>query len=95
MSKLVKIFAVVVMLAGAFAMTPGAAHAQHHGHGGGHWHGGGHYYHGGGYGYGGGWGPGPFWGWGFPYAYGDNACGWRHVRVWRGHWVLSRAWRCY
>jgi hypothetical protein len=87
MSKLVRFFAIAALLAGAFAMTPAPAVAQHHGH----WHGG-HYYHGGGWG----WGPGPFWGWGAPYAYyGGPACGWHYVRVWRGRWVLRRAWRCY
>jgi hypothetical protein len=92
MSKLVKAFAIAALLAGSFAMAPTPAAAQHHWHGGGgHWHGGG-YYRGGGWG----WGPGPFWGWGVPYAYyGGPACGWHSVRVWRGRWVLRRAWRCY
>jgi hypothetical protein len=88
MSKFVKIFAIAALFASALVMTPGAANAQH-------WHGGGGY-HGGGHWRGGGWGPGPFWGWGAPYAYyGGPACGWHTVRVWRGHWALRRAWRCY
>lgn len=95
MSKLVKSFAIAILLAGALAMTPGAANAQHH-----HWHGGG-YWRGGGWG--GGWGPGPFWGFGAPYAYyggpyyygGGPDCGWRYVRVWRGYWAHRRVWRCY
>jgi hypothetical protein len=93
MSKLVRLFAIAALFAGALAMTPGAAHAQH-----GHWHGGGHYHGGGGYWGGGGWGwgPGPFWGWGAPYAYyGGPACGWHYIRVWRGYWVHRRVWRCY
>jgi hypothetical protein len=108
MSKLVKFFAIAVLVAGAFAMTPGPAAAQHH-HGGGHWRGGGGHWHGGG-GWGGGWGGfgpgfafgfGSGWGWGgYPYYaepyYAEPACGWARVRVWRhGHWALRRAWRCW
>jgi hypothetical protein len=98
MSKLVRFFAIAALVAGAFAMTPGPAAAQHH-HGGGHWSGGGHW-RGGGWGPGFGFGFGPAWGWGYPfyvqpYVEGPD-CGWVSVRVWRhGHWVLRRAWRCY
>jgi len=106
MSKLVKFFAVLFLLAGAIAVTPGTAAAQHRGggyHGGhGNWHGGG--WHGGRH-RGGGWAPGFAFGFGFgnPYGYGgsyyyepDPTCGWARVRVWRnGHWVLRRAWRCW
>jgi len=109
MSKLVKIFAIAALIAGAFAMTPGPAAAQHHRHhGGGHWHGGGGHWRGGGGWGGGGWGPGfvfgfgPGWGWGgYPYSYYDDyyvgpSCGWVRVRVLRNHrWVLRRAWRCW
>lgn len=96
MTKLMKIFAGMMLLAGAIAFTPGTAMAQyHHGwHGHGGWHGG--------WGRGFGWGYG--WGWGAPYAYypppvyyapgGD--CGWVRVRAWRhGHWVVRRTWRCW
>ena len=71
MSKLVKFFAIAVLIAGAFAVTPGPALAQHHGFsgGGGHWHGGGGHWRGGGWGGSWGWGPGPFWGWGGFYPY--------------------------
>ncbi len=97
MSKLVKLFAIAVLITGAFAMTPDPASARywHHGGWGGGWHHGGW-----------GWGGGPFWGWGwggYPYGYayanpyyyaGPPACG--YVRVWRHHhWVLVRNWRCY
>jgi hypothetical protein len=111
MSKHVKFFAALVLLAGAIAITPGTAFAQRH-HGGGHhgggWHGGGGGHGGGGW-RGGGWGGGG-WGPGFGYPYGllptpyyyggpyyyDRACGWVRVRVLRrGHWVLRRAWRCW
>ena len=98
MSKLFKILAVVTLVAGAIAITPGPALAQHHGYGGGHgggWHGG----------YRGGWGPGLGFGlgWGYPYYYGGPYyyapapdCGWVRVRVWRGgHWVLRRVRRCW
>jgi hypothetical protein len=92
MSKLVKFFAIVVLLAGAIAVTPGTAEARHGGHGGGH-HGGG--WHGGGGWRGGGWGPGFGYYYGGPYYYAP-ACGWVRVRVWRnGHWALRRAWRCW
>ena len=47
MSKIVKFFAIAALVAGAFAMTPAPAAAQHY-HGGGHWHGGGGHWHGGG-----------------------------------------------
>jgi hypothetical protein len=94
MSKLIKICAIAVLIAGTLAMTPGPAAARW-GHGGwGGWH------HGGGWGWG--WGPGPFWA-GYPYAgpyyyggpyYGGPGCG--YVRVWRGgHWVLRRPYRCW
>ncbi|HEY7999193.1 MAG TPA: hypothetical protein VIE87_10265 [Pseudolabrys sp.] len=107
MSKLVKFFAIAALVAGAFAMTPGPAAAQHFHGGGGHWHGGGGHWHGG---WGGGWGGfgpgfalgfGSGWGWGgYPYYaepyYAEPACGWARVRVWRyGHWHLRRVWRCY
>ena len=98
MSKLVKFFAIAALVAGAFAMTPGPAAAQHH-HGGGHWHG---HWRGGGWGpgFGFGLGFGPAWGWGYPFyaqPYVEEPdCGWVRVRVWRhGHWALHRAWRCY
>lgn len=104
MSKLVKFFAIAVLIAGAFAVTPGPALAQHHGFsgGGGHWHGGGGHWRGGDWGGSWGWGPGPFWGWGgfYPY-YGEPyydipTCGWVHVRVLRHrHWVPRRVWRCW
>jgi len=111
MSKLVKFFVSAALIAGALAMTPGPAAAQHHGgHGGGHgghggwhhgggWHGGG--WRGGGWRGGGwGWGPGVVWGFGYPYYdgyyYDEPNCGWVRVRVLRrGHWVLRRAWRCW
>jgi hypothetical protein len=98
MSKLFKFFAMAALIAGALAMTPGPAAAQHHhgghgGHGGG-WHGGG--WRGGGWG----WGPGVVWGFGDPYYsgyyYDEPNCGWARVRVLRNHhWVLRRAWRCW
>ena len=101
MSKIVKFFAIAALVAGAFAMAPGPAAAQHH-HGGGHWHGGGGHWHGGwGWGHGFGWGLGWGWGWGgYPYYaepyYAQPACGWARVRVWRhGHWTYRRAWRCW
>jgi hypothetical protein len=92
MSKLIKIFAIAVLIAGTLAMTPRPAAAQHHG--GGHWHGGGGWRGGGWRGGGWGWGPGPFWGWGYGYPYyGGPGCG--YVRVWRhGYWVLRRPYRC-
>lgn len=87
MSKLIKICAIAVLIAGTFAMTPGPAEARW-GHGG--W---GHGWRGGGWG----WGPGPFWGYGYPYYggpyYAGPGCG--YVRVWRhGYWVLRRPYRC-
>jgi hypothetical protein len=91
MSKLVKFFAIAALIAGALAVTPGPALAQHHRHGGfGHFHGG--HFRGGWGGWG--WGPGPFWGWGYGYPYyGGPGCG--YVRVWRyHHWVLVPR-RCY
>jgi hypothetical protein len=110
MSKLVKFFAITALIAGALAMTPGPAAAQHHGHGGhggGGWHGGGGGWHGGGGGWRGGgwrggwgWGPGLYWG-GYPYyggGYYDDSpdCGWVRARVLRNHhWVLRRTWRCW
>lgn len=107
MSKRVKFFAILMLLAGAIAVTPGTAMAQHHGGhgGGGHhggWHGGGGY-RGGGW-RGGGWGPSFGFGWGYPdyYGYGPDyyapepMCDWVRVRVQRnGHWVLRRTWRCW
>lgn len=86
-----KLFAALFLIVGALALTPGAALAQHHWHGGG-WHRGG-------------WGPGfgfglgignPYY-YGGPYAYGPVPnCGWARVRVWRGdHWGSRRAWRCW
>jgi hypothetical protein len=102
MSKLVKFLAIAALVAGAFAMTPGPAAAQHHHGGGGHWHGGG--WGGFGPGFVFGFGSGLGWGWGGypypyyaqPYYYGEPACGWARVRVWRhGHWHLRRAWRCW
>ena len=92
MSKLVKVFAALVLITGAIAITPGTAFAQRH-HGGGHHFGGGWR--------GGGLGPGFGFGWGNPYYYGGPYyygadCGWVRVRVLRnGHWVLRRAWRCW
>jgi hypothetical protein len=92
MSRFAKMFGALALAAGAIALTPGAALAQHH-HGGGHWHGG--YYRGGG------WGPGFGFGWGGPYYYGapyyaGPNCGWARVRVWRhGTWVVRRSWRCW
>jgi hypothetical protein len=95
MSKFVKIFSALVLMAGAIAFTSDTALAQRH-RGGGGWH------HGGGYYRGGGWGPGYGFGFGYPYyggpsyyAPGPN-CGWSRVRVWRGGgWVLRRSWRCW
>jgi hypothetical protein len=92
MSRFVKLFAALFLVASAMALMPGAANAQHfHGHGG-HWRGGG-------------WGPGfglgianPYYYGGGPYyAYSDGPnCGWARVRVWRGgHWSFRRAWRCW
>jgi hypothetical protein len=106
MSKLVKVFAIAVLIAGAFAMTPGPAAAQRHG-GGGHWGGGGQFHGGGGWrggGWGRGWGPGvvfgfgpgPGWGWGgYPYGYYDDyyaapSCGWAPVRRWHNHHWVLR-----
>jgi hypothetical protein len=95
MSKFAKIFVALFLVAGAMALTPGTALAQHHHHGG-HW--GGHW---------GGWGPGFGLGFGIanPYYYGGGPyyaydpgpnCGWVRVRVWRGdHWGFRRAWRCW
>lgn len=98
MSKLFKIFAGAVLVAGAFALTPAPATAQHHWHGG--WH---HGWHGGGWGWG--FGPGfalgfgaayPYYGGPYYYAPPPEACGWTRVRVWRGdHWSFRRAWRCW
>jgi hypothetical protein len=83
MRNFAKLFAAVVLLAGAMAMMPGAAQAQH-------WHGG----HGGWHR---GWGPGFGFGYpyyGGPYAYsGGPSCGW--VRVWRGGGYYRRVWRCW
>jgi len=105
MSKLVKAFAVVAVIAGAMAALPGTAEAQWHGgHGG--WHGG---WHGGGWGWGPGFGLGLGLGYGvgYPYYYGGGpyygpgyyggpGCGYRRIRVWAGdHWALRRVWRCY
>jgi hypothetical protein len=95
MSKLVKSFAIAALIAGALAVTPGPALAQHHHHGGhGGWHGGGWR--------GGGWGAGPFWGWGgmYPYYaepyYAEPTCGWVRVRVLRhGRWVRRLVRRCW
>jgi hypothetical protein len=96
MSKFVKLFGALALVAGAIAITPGTALAQHH-HGGGGWH------HGGGY-RGGGWGRGFGYGLGLnypygyyaPYYYADPNCGWARVRVWRGdHWAIRRSWRCW
>jgi hypothetical protein len=77
MSKLMRFFAIAALVAGALAMTPGPAVAQHHGGYGGHgggWHGGGGG-HGGGWhggGYRGGWhGGGRHGGW-----YGGGGWGW-------------------
>jgi hypothetical protein len=88
MPKLMKFFAVAVLVVGALAMTPGPAAARW-GHGWGHgWH----------HGWG---GPGPFWAWGYGYPYYGGpyyaaAPGCGYVRVWRNHhWVLRRDWRCY
>jgi len=49
MSRLTKLLAGVVLVAGLSAAVPQVAMAQHH-HGGGHWHGGGGHWHGGGWG---------------------------------------------
>jgi hypothetical protein len=106
MSKLIKLFAVLALVAGTFAFTPNTASAQHwHGHGGG-WHGGG--WHGGGWGHRGwGWGPavgfGLGLGWGpyyarpyygpYPYysdAYAEPTCGYVRVRVWRARHWVFR-----
>jgi hypothetical protein len=84
MSKLAKVLGAVALMAGAVALTPSAALAQHH-----HWHGGGHW-RGGGWGFG-----GPYYYGGGPYYAGPN-CGWSRVRVWRhGYWVVRRSWRCW
>jgi hypothetical protein len=88
MSKFLKLFAAVALIAGAIAAMPATAEARHWGHHGG-WHGG--------------WrgGFGPSWGFGYPYAYYPQpyyyapACGWVRVRVWRGdHWTIRRVRRC-
>jgi hypothetical protein len=88
MRNFVRVFAVLFLVGGALALTPGAANAQHwHGHGGGHWRGGG-------------WGPGFGFGYGLanPYYYGGGPyyaydqgpnCGW--VRYRRGY----RRWQCW
>jgi hypothetical protein len=99
--KLIKIFAVVALLAAA----PGTALAYHGGwHGGGHWHGGWHGgWRGGGWGWGWG-GPSVYLGWGYPGYYADpyyyapppEECGWVRIRYWRyGHWHVRRVWRCW
>lgn len=98
MSKLVKLFAAMVLIVGAIAITPGTAAAQHphRGHGGGYYRGGGHF--------GGGWGPAFGLGLGLgypyyaqPYYYASPAdCGWVRVLAWRNHHrVWRRAWRCW
>lgn len=109
MSKFVKLFAALALIAGIFAVTPNVASARPGGWHGGGWHGGG-WHHGGGWRGGGwrgggwGWGPGLAFGFGLasPYYYGGPyyaqapACGWVRVRVWRnGHRVLRRVWRCW
>jgi len=99
MSKLVKVFAALVLITGAIAITPGTAFAQRH-HGGGHHGGGGHHFGGGGWrgggGLGFGWGYPSYYYGGGPYYYAQPDCGWVRVRVLRnGHWVLRRAWRCW
>jgi len=95
MTKIVKAFAITVLIAGALAL-PNSAHARwHHG-----WHGG--------WGWGPGFGLGLGLGytWGYPYYYGGpysyapppyyGGCGWHHIRVWRyNHWALRRVWRCW
>ena len=88
MSKLVKIFAAVILIAGVVAFAPGNAEARcrsgYYG-GCGQW---------GGWGWGP-WGPGVGWGIGNPYFYGPS-CGRVPVRAWRnGHRVIRRAWRCW
>jgi hypothetical protein len=103
MSKLVKIFALLTLLAGAVVVVPTSADARYR-HGG--WRGGGY-----------GWGPaigfgfglglgypyyarpyygyGPYYGGGYYYG-PPPRCGYVRVRVWRnGHWALRRAWRCW
>jgi hypothetical protein len=103
MSKLVKIFALLTLLAGAVVIVPTSADARYR-HGG--WRGGGY-----------GWGPaigfgfglglgypyyarpyygyGPYYGGGYYYG-PPPRCGYVRVRVWRnGYWALRRAWRCW
>ena len=99
MSKLIKLFAILIMLAGATAVTADTASAQHRRGGGGHgnWQSSGNWngHRGGGWGRGYGrgyYGGGPYYA--TPY-YAEPACGYARVRVLRnGYWVLRRAWRC-
>lgn len=96
MSKLTKIFAGAVMVAGLALAVPGAAQAQHwHHHGG--WH---HGWHHGGWG----WGPGFALGYGLGYGgpyyapppYYGRRCGWVRDRYRRyGYWHWSRRWECW
>jgi hypothetical protein len=99
MSKLIKIFAVLILLGGTIAITQGPAAAQHRGgvYRGGHssgfhgayrggYRGGGHYRGGGwgpGFGFGLGLGLGYPYGYGGPYYYAEPNCGYVRVRVWR------------
>jgi hypothetical protein len=108
MSKLVKFFAIAALIAGAFAMTPGPAAAQHHGGhggaghwggGGGHWGGGGGHWGGGGYrggrGWGGGWGPGFVLGFGPGWGWGGYPYSYYgdYYGAPRCGWVPVRRWR--
>lgn len=95
MSKLLKLFAGVALLAGAIAFTPVSAQAQrwhHHG-----WHHGGWYRGGWAPGFALGFGLGPGWGWGPYYGpyYAEPACGWAPVYSRKTHRLIRQVWRCW
>jgi hypothetical protein len=100
MSKLLKYFAAVALVAGAMAFTPNVASAQrHHGGGGGGWHHGGggggwrhHGWRGGGW-RGGGWGWGPGFALGFGAAYPYYYGGPYYAQAGDCGWVRTRVWR--
>jgi hypothetical protein len=83
MSKLMNLFAAVVIVVSFVGFVPGNAEAYCRGCG--QW---------GSWGWGP-WGPGVGWGQGNPYFFGPR-CGWVHIRVWRnGQRVVRRVWRCW
>jgi hypothetical protein len=86
MTKLMKLFAAVMLIVSVICFAPGHAEARcDYYRGCGQW---------GGWGWGP-WGPGVGWGQGNPYFYGPS-CRWVHVRVWHnGHRVVRRVWRCW